>query len=128
MKAFYGRDDRHPHTVHFDEASEESMRQIHELLCNRWRLTDKPSISLLLQGVIRQFAASAQDDPLALKGLMDEIKARGGAIRRKRPRPTRKVVELAEAYNSIACLRSDMPMLLIPAATAGSGEDEEADV
>jgi hypothetical protein len=31
-------------------------------------------------GVVREYAASVKEDPSALKGLRDEIRARGGAV------------------------------------------------
>jgi hypothetical protein len=84
MKAIYLNNENAPqrsqHTVRFDPAVEESLDQIHAMLCSRWRLKDKPSLSLLLAGVVRQFAASVSGDPSALKGLMGEIRARGGAV------------------------------------------------
>ena len=84
MKAIYTKTDRLRHTVNFDTASEEAMNEIHKALVSRWHLEDRPSISLLLACVVRQFAEDMRDDPDALKGLMNEIKARGGAVSTKR--------------------------------------------
>jgi hypothetical protein len=66
--------------LRFDEATEATLREIERMLCSRWRLHDKPSISLLVAGVVREYAASIKEDPSALKGLKDEIRARGGAV------------------------------------------------
>jgi hypothetical protein len=84
MKAVYLNNEHAPqrsiHTVRFDPATEQCLHQVHHMLCSRWRLKDKPSISLLLAGVLQEFAESVKDDPDALKGLMEEIRARGGAV------------------------------------------------
>jgi hypothetical protein len=60
------------------------MQEIHNALCSHWRLTDAPSVSLLLAGVIREYASAVKTDPTALRGLMDEIRARGGAVGKQR--------------------------------------------
>ena len=88
MKAIYFTDQRSPQRkvrkVRFDPAVEESLQEIHDALCRRWRLTDRPSVSLLLAGVIRQYAESVKSDPNALKDLMAEIRRRGGPVGSRR--------------------------------------------
>lgn len=80
MKSQYQHFERAARTIRFDQASEQSLQEVLTALCSRWHLTDKPSLSLLVQGIVRQFALDAKDDPTYLKELAAEINARGGAI------------------------------------------------
>lgn len=81
MRSIYMKQTRHRYTVNFDAATEESMREILDSLCRRHRITDRPSVALIVACIVREFASSMQHDPAsALKGLMNEIKARGGPV------------------------------------------------
>ncbi|MBX3301583.1 MAG: hypothetical protein KF693_05145 [Nitrospira sp.] len=70
-------------SIRFGPAAHEKLNTIHTMLAKRWRLTDKPSLSLLLEGVISLWADEMQHDPSAVTDLLNEIKARGGTRGRR---------------------------------------------
>jgi len=82
MKAIYfpraHRQRRATKLIHLDAAGQEAFEYIYTTLCNLWRLESKPSISLLLQGVVIEYARGLRSDPNALKELVAEIKVRCG--------------------------------------------------
>lgn len=66
-------------SVRFSKSAHEKLNAIHTMLASRWGVADKPSLSLLLEGVIARWADSMRDDPTAVDDLIAEIEARGGA-------------------------------------------------
>ncbi len=65
-------------SIRFSPSAKQGIEKIHSMLAQRWRLADKPSLSLLLEGVIVRWADTMQDDPTAITDLINEIEARGG--------------------------------------------------
>ncbi|MDK2745536.1 MAG: hypothetical protein NDI90_21750 [Nitrospira sp. BO4] len=66
-------------SIRFSRSVHERLDTIHALLASRWGVADKPSLSLLLEGVIVRWADSMRDDPTAIDELIAEIEVRGGA-------------------------------------------------
>jgi hypothetical protein len=66
-------------SIRFGPSAKDGLAVIQNLLAKRWRLEDKPSLSLLLEGVIVSWAAEMKNDPQAITDLINEIEARGGA-------------------------------------------------
>jgi hypothetical protein len=67
--------------VHCDPASQTALADIQTALIKRWNLDNRPSISLMLQGVILAFAERVKQEPEAINVLLDEIKSRSIAGR-----------------------------------------------
>lgn len=80
MKATYLNRSRSPRTtkrVHLDPVGQDAFDAIYSSLCRRYRrLEDRPSISLLLQGLVIRYAMSLQSDPSKLRELVEEIRSR----------------------------------------------------
>lgn len=66
-------------SIRFSRSVHEKLNTIHTMLASRWGVADKPSLSLLLEGVIARWADTMRDDPEAIEDLIAEIEARGGA-------------------------------------------------
>jgi hypothetical protein len=63
--------------AHLGMVGTEALAEIHTLLAKRWKFEGKPSLSLLLEGVIIRWAEAMKNDPKAITELANEIKARG---------------------------------------------------
>ena len=66
-------------SIRFSPSANDGLTSIHSMLAKRWRLADKPSLSLLLEGIIVRWADEMRNDPTAITDLIHEIEARGGA-------------------------------------------------
>jgi hypothetical protein len=65
-------------SIRFSRPVQEKLDTIHTMLASRWGVANKPSLSLLLEGVIVRWADSMRDGPEAIDDLIAEIEARGG--------------------------------------------------
>src|SRR5688572_3201649 len=63
--------------AHLGIVGTEAMAEIHTLLAKRWKLQQRPSLSLLLEAVIIRWADAMKHDPKAITELKHEILARG---------------------------------------------------
>jgi len=66
-------------TINLSADGKDQLATIPQMLTERWHLSDKPSVSLMLESLIFRWADEMKNDPAVIQQLIDEIEARGGA-------------------------------------------------
>lgn len=75
---------------------------ITNLLIRRWKLTDKPSLSLLLQAVILSYAERAKHNPKVLDSTIKEIQRHGYGLTKEERDGFKKVSRAVNGATKVA--------------------------